>query len=335
MFFGLCCRDNGISPIEDATPGRRDYTWFIDTIYAGGNIIRGIDGVSPSDVWAISSPGDFSQTFYHFDGVKWSTDGANRSIAPEAIHAFASNDVWSVGLGNDIWHYDGNAWNFHTILTADSSNFYSLEDIGGYSSTNMYAVGLHSYQGSDIDLHPLVYHFDGNNWLRINIQDVVCTLYKIRFFSLNKALVLGLKNQNSNTSTDTNKIFIFNGNNLQEIYSGVNGAGAFADIAQIPGGILMLKGRDLFFFDGANQQDIITVQNSKFGYSVEGRSTKDVFLGMMDGIAHYNGTDIQYLYNFSDPNSRMDFIKVFPNSIFINTFNNSKQINIIFRGYLK
>jgi hypothetical protein len=97
----------------------------------------------------------------------------------------------------------------------------------------------------------------------------------------------------------------------------------------------MLKGRELLFFDGINQQELITVQNSEFGYSVEGRSIKDVFVGMLDGIAHYNGSDIEYLYNFSDPNIRGDFIKVFPNSLFINTYNNSKHINIIFRGYLK
>jgi hypothetical protein len=107
------------------------------------------------------------------------------------------------------------------------------------------------------------------------------------------------------------------------------------DIAKVPGGILLLKGRGLFFFDGTNQQELITIQNSEFGNSVEGRGIKDVFFGMWDGIAQYNGADIQYLYNFSDPNIRIDFIKVFPNSIFINSYNRTLQINIIFRGYLK
>lgn len=165
LFLNLGCKkDDGSCPTcpTNIEPGRRDYTWFIDTIYAGGNIIRGIDGVSPNDVWVISTPGDLSKTFYHFDGTRWSTDGVNRSIAPAAIRAFASNNVWSVGLGSEIWHYDGNAWNSQTKLTADSSSYYSLEDIDGISSTNMYAVGYDITTGTGVLLF-----FDGNIWNKL------------------------------------------------------------------------------------------------------------------------------------------------------------------------
>ena len=333
MLTASDCRKNPVGPIDD-TPGRRDYTWFVDTIYAGGNIIRGIDGISQTDVWAISEAGDLSKTFYHFNGTKWSTDGINRSIAPEAIHAFASNDIWCVGLQGDIWHYNGTAWSSQAKIPPPNTNYYDLQDVDGNSSTDLYAVGNFSYNGGD--LYPLMYHYDGNTWTRVNVQNILdCSLYKIRCYTQDKALVMGSTHKPDGSVPDSSKIYLFSGDNLQEIYSAVETVGSMGDIAKVPGGILLLKGRGLFFFDGTNQQELITIQNSEFGNSVVGRGIKDVFFGMWDGIAQYNGADIQYLYNFSDPNIRIDFIKVFPNSIFINSYNRTLQINIIFRGYLK
>jgi hypothetical protein len=42
-----------------------------------------------------------------------------------------------------------------------------------------------------------------------------------------------------------------------------------------------------------------SIDDPKFDYQVYGRSEKDIFVGMQDGVAHYNGSDLQYLFRFS------------------------------------
>lgn len=333
ILIGSDCKNNPITPPDD-TPGRRDYTWFVDTIYAGGNIIRGIDGVSPNDVWAISEAGDFSQTFYHFDGTKWSTDSAYQSMAPEAVRAFASNDVWSVGLSGDIWHYNGTSWSQNAKIPPPNTNYYTLEDVDGIISSDLFTVGNYSISGSD--LHPLIYHLSGNSLSRINIQDVpFCTIFKIRFYAPGKSLVIGLKHLPDGSSPDSSKIFSFDGSNLYEIYSAQDNQDGLSDIARIVDGIIISKGRRLVFFNGNQEQDITTVQSTSFGNVIEARSTKDIFLGMSDGIAHYNGGDIQYLFKFDITPFGGIGIKLFANSAFIVTYYRDQNMNVVYRGYLK
>lgn len=334
LFFNLSCKNgNPITPLDD-TPGRRDYTWFVDTIYAGGNYVNGIDGVSPNDVWVITNAGDFSQTFYHFDGTNWLNDGINRSIAPNAIRAFTSHDVWAVGIGGDIWHYNGTSWNQNTKIQPPNTNYYDLEGVDGNSSVDQYAVGNLSFNGDD--LFPLIYHYNGSSWTRINIQNIVdCDFYKIRFYAQDHALILGSTHKPDGSTPDSSQIFMFDGEHLQEIYSALENREGLAYFTNIPNGIIILRGVQLTYFDGIHEQEIFTVQNSLFVNSIEARNVKDIFLGMSDGIAHYNGSDVQFLLKFNLNFRGFEIIKIFPNSVFIATHDWNTNLNIIYRGYLK
>lgn len=334
LFLNLSCKkDNPIAPPDD-TPGRRDYTWFVDTIYAGGNYINSIDGVSPNDVWVTSNPGDFSQTFYHFDGTRWSTDGMNRSFSPERLLAVASNNVWSVGFSGDIWHYDGNQWAAQIRITADSNFVVGLESIDGDSPINLYSVG--TYFDSGDNMHPLIYHFNGNVWSKVNIQDAFYTLIKIRFYTPAKAVIIGSTHISDGSVPDSSKIFLFDGMHLQGIYSALENRDGTANCARIPEGIIISRGMRLTFFDGNNEHDILNIQNTLYGNVIEARSIKDIFLGMSDGIMQYDGTDVQYLFKFPDTNFRgFEIIKTFTTSVFIATHDWNTNLNIIYRGYLK
>jgi hypothetical protein len=326
------CKKNPIAPPTD-TPGRRDYTWFIDTIYAGGNIISSIDGVSTSDVWVTSVPGSSSQIFYHFDGTKWSTDNVNRSFDPERIRAVASNSVWSVGFSGDIWHYDGNQWGAQAKLTADSNFVVGLESIDGDSPIDLFVVGEFFAPGDN--MHPLIYHLSGNTWYRIGIQDLLdCNLYKIRFYSPGKALILAGKHLPDGSAPDSSKIFAFESNSLREIYSNVAGQDGYGDFAPVPNGIIIAKGRNLFLDNRDGETFITKIQNSYFLNGVEARNEKDIIIAMTDGIAQYNGADVQYLYHFLGTSTRIYGMKLFTNGAFIVARDLSMNTNYIYRGYL-
>ena len=129
--------------------------------------------------------------------------------------------------------------------------------------------------------------------------------------------------------------FSFDGLNLHEIYSAQENRIGKGDFVSIPNGIIVLRGPRLTYYNGSQEQDILIVTSTLFGNIIDARSTKDVFLGMLDGIAHYNGTDIQYLYNFPTANIRGTEIMIFESSVFVLAYDRDKQINIIYRGYLK
>src|ERR1035437_6080540 len=86
------------NPVEpgNISPGRRDYIWTVDTL-PNYSYISKIWGNSPTDVWVIGQPGDFSKTIYHFNGRQWQTDNIFRYISPNSIYGFAVNNVWIGG----------------------------------------------------------------------------------------------------------------------------------------------------------------------------------------------------------------------------------------------
>jgi hypothetical protein len=98
-FINADCKKNIVTP-EDIQPGSRNYTWTVDTVYGHYNPFTSITGTSPTDLWT-ANPGDADKIFYHYDGVKWTTDLIARPFSPFSIFSFSQNDVWSAGdLGN-------------------------------------------------------------------------------------------------------------------------------------------------------------------------------------------------------------------------------------------
>ncbi|MGB2868838.1 MAG: hypothetical protein WBD36_10325 [Bacteroidota bacterium] len=322
--------DEGTGPVDDIKPGRRDYTWFVDTIRTPENIISGIDGISSTDLWAVTIPGDYRQTFFHFNGISWSTDGINRPFSPQRVRVVASNNGWSVGSQGDIWHFDGNQWQAQSRVTVDSNYYVSLEDIDGDSPNNMYAVGTFFDNGQN--LHSLIHHFDGNSWSRVATIDAHCTLARIRFYAQGRALILGSAHIPDGSVPDSSKIFEFNGTSLKEIYSGLESASEVGSFTPIQNGIIIARGRKLSFYDGKNEQGIVTLAS---GNVINARNTKDIVIGGPDGIAHYDGTDVQYLYRFSVSTTRIDGSEVFDNAVFVIAFDLTQRLNLVYRGYLQ
>ncbi len=48
---------------------------------------------------------------------------------------------------------------------------------------------------------------------------------------------------------------------------------------------------------------VLQVDNPKFYQRMWGRSSNDIFLLMTDGLAHFNGSNIEYLFNFTYPDT--------------------------------
>jgi len=77
-------------------PGRRDYTWSVDSVYSAPNgWIYDIWGAKPNDVWAVSPGGAYH--LWHYDGKSWSPDSNRNLYGLESIYGFSSDDIWAGG----------------------------------------------------------------------------------------------------------------------------------------------------------------------------------------------------------------------------------------------
>jgi len=100
------------APLETLTQHWDGSTWRdvpSPNIGTGGSYLRGVEAISPTDVWALGGHGPITGTkktlLLHWDGVAWGVvpspnveEQSNRFFGVEAISA---NEIWAVGTFNN------------------------------------------------------------------------------------------------------------------------------------------------------------------------------------------------------------------------------------------
>ena len=323
------CKDNPVTP--DIKPGRRDYTWTVDTLFIPFTYLERIWGSSPNDVWAIGQGGDKDKIIYHYDGNKWSNDGKSRPAEPFALWGFGPDDVWIGGYG-PLFHYDGTDWQKDFEYINPDLTRYGIQDIWGDSPDNVWAVG---FADSSNVRKGIIFHYNGIKWNRINIGFTRTTMMQIRRGrkTSNNYFIWGLRE--SNIKDDTTKLLEFDGEKLKEIFSGIDISTNSNFVQEIDNEIIFTKGFDLVKYLGNYRfSNIVHIENPEFGVQIFGRTIKDIFLRMEDGIAHFNGNDVRYLLKFEgDDNIREGMI--FENEVFFLANNFSKSLSLIYHGKQK
>jgi hypothetical protein len=332
IFNFSCKKSNPIESDENIQPGSRDYEWTVDTLNIPFNTLTRIWGSSPNDIWATGGGGGLDQTIWHFDGTKWSTDHISRPIVPTSIFGFGTNDVWLGGNAGLIWHYDGSHWNQQTKFDIQNYPSTGLENIWGESPDNVYAVG---YAADGKSYKGIIFHYDGAKWQEVKIPSIKINFVKIRRAKEDNPnyYLLGLT---SNLNEDSTRIYEFDGKNIREIYAGRSIVEEYGNFEIIGGKIYFQQGRSIYRYNEIQFSLIYYVNEQNFGLSYGGRSMKDLFLRMYDGIAHYNGTDVQYVYRLTNYNIAIDgnFL-VFEKDVFFMADNRSNGLNYIIRGKIK
>jgi len=208
-FLLLTSCEKGTEP-EELTPGRRDYTWTVDTLKAFNTYLMKMWGSSANDVWAIGHGSDLNNTIWHYDGNDWTTDGISRGLNPWCIYGFAQNDVWIGGADGKIWHYDGSRWS-EKLSYNEQINFQYYDiifmDIWGETPDDVYAVGL--TMTSDNYQAAIMMHYDGSKWSRVDIElEGSLKIIRKGNKTSNKYYIW---NKNLNTTPDSSKYFEFDG----------------------------------------------------------------------------------------------------------------------------
>jgi len=89
----------------------------------------------------------------HFDGSSWASMASGTSSNLYAVWGSSATDVFAVGFGGTILHYDGSLW---APMASGSSG--PLNGVWGASPVDVYAVGYQSGTGA------AVLHWDGTAW---------------------------------------------------------------------------------------------------------------------------------------------------------------------------
>jgi hypothetical protein len=128
-----------------------------------GNSVAGlwaVGGSSATDVFAVGSTGvswDCCQNIVHYDGVSWSDMAVPDLLLPGVLLGVwvnSADDVFAVGGGGTILHYDGTAW-----AVMESGTSFDLGGIWGSSPGDVFAVG----EGGT------VLHYDGRSWSPMSV----------------------------------------------------------------------------------------------------------------------------------------------------------------------
>jgi hypothetical protein len=120
-------------------------SWSDDSVI--GSDFTGVWGSAYNNIYVCGG-----EQIWRYDG-SWGVDEQSAGWSLEEIHGSGPNDVWAVGPGNDVVHWDGTTWS--NVSAGGSNDFHA---VWAWSGTN--AVLLSDHGG--------VYRYDGADWNEIN-----------------------------------------------------------------------------------------------------------------------------------------------------------------------
>lgn len=152
-----------------------------------GNILFGISGTSPTDMWSVgaaTAPGIPIKTLVmHFDGAAWKLVKSPNPLkfgdlsqnVLMAVQAVSPKNVTSVGYLLDssqqreltmIQHWNGSKWKVVPSPNVDerAGSFNTFRSVTALSEKDMYAVGFFANGNTGGQQETLVEHFDGSAW---------------------------------------------------------------------------------------------------------------------------------------------------------------------------
>lgn len=138
----------------------------------------------------------------------------------------------------------------------------------------------------------------------------------LKMYKENGRYFIWANSNDYSTWTDTLKILEFDGKKVKEIASQ-----QYSDYSGIS--MTFIKGRTYFFINSdvcryidGGIKVIKTIPGINRGYILGGRSENDLFFALPEGVAHYNGTDLQLIYKKPASTYIYD-MAIFENEIFI------------------
>ena len=326
------CNSNSVIPPEEDQPGRRDYEWTIDTINTYDPIYE-LWGSSPTNLWAATGGGNLNESIFHFDGINWATDGVFRLLAPHSLWGFSSNNVYIGGSGGKIWRYDGNNWAETAVLTKDGHTDILFDGMWGELPNDFYAFG--AYPDSDgYANNSVIAHFT-NQWSMFYTDGLNGIVERLYSNKADQKIYLRTNRIGGSTSFDSTLIYEYSQGKFSKIYSSMWARGLQADISLINREVYFVLGSKISKRMDSQFQTVLEINNPNFYQHIWGKNSKDIFLLMTDGLVHYNGSDMEYLFHFNSPTTRIFEAVLFEKDVFFLVYEYETTVSLSYHGKLK
>jgi len=316
IFLGLECKKKPTENDDDDKPGRRDYTWTIDTLSYPGSLqttMYDMYAVNAKNIYVVGHNDQNRGHMYHYDGNTWKPVGLHTSeggqisgaISIFAIYGFGANDIWAVGSRSfsnptppPIWydssliiHFDGNQWSEVSIVRGKGT----LQGIWGSSANDVWAGGVYG----------TLYHYNGIVWTKI---DADTSLWFLTFGGkANEQYALAYNRKDTAGYLATIHYLL----SYQETSWTIIDYFAELSYAQWTFGHYSIRYMENEFYSAGygvfkkknNSWNTLFDSGNNTFLDVFGTRKKNIFaVGIYGIVYHYNGTDwkkIQELYNVS------------------------------------
>ncbi len=319
IFLLISCgvTDNENNDQTISKPGRRDYVWQTDIVYGQNSQIYSMWGSSSDNVWIVGySTYVFIPQVWHFNGSNWDwCSNTPNDMYANCIFGIDESNIW---IGDDkggIYFYNGSTWVKDFQYNDANLEFLKFNKLWGSTRSNLYAVGTASVKDSFNVYRSVVLHYNGASWEELFKGKTSLQYFNIIKYKSNLYLAGYLRD-----SDDKNYYVIdeYKNGSINEIYKAESNIIGRVNIELIGGELYFMIGKSLMKYNESGLTEFLRVENVNYDYYACGRNENDIFFIMTDGIMHYNGTDIQYIYNLPTNGSNISGkVSLFKNDIFI------------------
>jgi hypothetical protein len=281
FFIFLSCH-NPVKP-DNVAPGRRDYTWTIDTIKLGSftNLSR-IGGSSPNDLWVVGCGGLAEECLWHYDGKKWTSPNIYVSSSFYGIFGLKGNEVWAGDVSNRIYKYGGN-WSIYQTLPLNGYKFMVTSNIWGESPSNIFTAGYLEKGDSTNNSTGIIAHYDGKSWSLLNTPYINVSFNDIRVQkSTGIFIIQGLSNNNG---WYLEKILVYDNKEFKELLSTTY----LTQLGYINGEVYMIANKKIYKYLNNTLTLWKDFTNTLYYAGFKGRSEKDIIGYGIGKLVHYNG----------------------------------------------
>src|SRR5689334_4746419 len=151
LLLPVACSDSGTAP--PAAPHARSADASDDNMLTWTTVAPAGELVTLNKVWAGSPTEVFAVgvggRIRHYDGSSWATQSSGTTANLMGVWGASPTEVFAVGLGGTIRHFDGTAW------TAQASGTTGLLfGVWGTSGSDVFAVGTPT----------IIRHYNGTSW---------------------------------------------------------------------------------------------------------------------------------------------------------------------------
>lgn len=323
LFASLSCNDNPTTH-DDIKPGRRDYTWTVDTLFSEDWFgVSDIWGINPNSIWLAAtavSPKDF---LWYYDGFNWNRSGQLLNQSLNTIFGISQYEVWAGDSFGTILKNSGNGWQKFQSIKITGFSRVAISTIIGSSEKNLIAVGFaDSIDGANYI--GVILKYDGVTWKLADIPPM-----KVGFIYAEVASGKEYIISADVGSGSVFKLFLYDGEQtLHELYSGYNWPSLFS----LSNNIYVVISKKIYKYSNGELKLWKEFPGTTFRNTLLGRSEKDFFSSGEDGILHYNGTDFALLY----PTANLGLVGalIFEKEVIFNAYDSERQLNIIIKGKL-